>query len=266
MKISITLSIYFFFNRLESGIYCRIDGEDIESYAKEIHKMDSSRRGLYKEYPTLSQSIFEYRKSSPWLISDKMLMGIRIPLFYRKSTGQHVISFEIVAHLLRIIEKNGLDAWENWKVEDLLPKRWKKQAKDFEKSQICFSSDFLKATHFFPTLMTRKVGKNLHEFIGNRKNQNIFELESQKAEDIAYPESNETKKDEEITGKESIYPGDLLVEGYNCAEEGYAADEAVLEAVLKGVPGFMSMKNHALIVDENGTMISRSSQKGNAIP
>lgn len=227
--------------------------------------MAKNRPEEFEEYPSLSKTLKESRMNSPWLISDKMLSGLQIPLFIRKSTNQHLISFEIISHLLRIFQKDGFGAWDQREVEELLPPRWKKHAGDLEKSSSFFSTRFVKAAHFSPTLIDRQVGKQLNDFLQKRR-KNVFGIEDESKETQEQVVNEENSEENEQISKENkpLYPGDLLIEGFNCPDEGYLADQALLEAVLKGTPGFISIKNHPLVIDENGKPISRTHSKGSS--
>ncbi|NXN94672.1 SYIM protein, partial [Rhinopomastus cyanomelas] len=57
-----------------------------------------------------------------WCISRQRCWGVPIPVFYQKNTGQCLINSETVAHVIKIVEQEGTDAWWTLPVEQLLSK------------------------------------------------------------------------------------------------------------------------------------------------
>lgn len=56
-----------------------------------------------------------------WCISRQRVWGIPIPLFIHKKTEKfHPKTFELMEKIARLVEKNGIQAWWNTKIEDFL--------------------------------------------------------------------------------------------------------------------------------------------------
>lgn len=56
-----------------------------------------------------------------------------MPVFYNKTTKEPLINDEILSYAEEIIRKNGSDIWFKETTENLLPEKYKSQAKDLVK-------------------------------------------------------------------------------------------------------------------------------------
>jgi len=56
-----------------------------------------------------------------WCISRQRAWGVPIPVFYRKSDGEPLVTAETLAHVQTLVRERGTDAWWRLEVADLLP-------------------------------------------------------------------------------------------------------------------------------------------------
>ena len=72
---------------------------------------------------------------SDWCISRQRKWGVPIPVFYRKDTGEPVVTEETLGHVIALVRERGSDVWFGSPVELLLPPSLKAQAANYEKGE-----------------------------------------------------------------------------------------------------------------------------------
>ena len=68
-----------------------------------------------------------------WCISRQRSWGVPIPVFYKKSTGEPVLTPDTLDHIENIFRRHGSDSWWEMDISDLLPEGRRKEAKDLIK-------------------------------------------------------------------------------------------------------------------------------------
>lgn len=78
-----------------------------------------------------------------WCVSDSNKWGVPVPYFKYKDTGKILMDQEIVEHFAQLIESHGSsDIWYSKNVDDLLPPRYRDQARELSKGYQVFDSWF----------------------------------------------------------------------------------------------------------------------------
>ena len=72
---------------------------------------------------------------SDWCISRQRKWGVPIPVFYKKDSGEAVVTEETLGHVINLVRERGSDAWFELPVEDLLPDSLKSEAANFIKGE-----------------------------------------------------------------------------------------------------------------------------------
>ncbi|MGA9378827.1 MAG: isoleucine--tRNA ligase [Phormidium sp.] len=70
---------------------------------------------------------------SDWCISRQRNWGVPIPVFYDEETGEPLLTEETISHVQSIVAEKGSDAWWELSVEELLPEKYRKDAKKYRK-------------------------------------------------------------------------------------------------------------------------------------
>jgi isoleucyl-tRNA synthetase len=70
-----------------------------------------------------------------WCISRQRKWGVPIPVFYRKDSGEAVVTEETLKHVIEVVRERGSDAWFELPTEDLLPESMKGEASNLIKGE-----------------------------------------------------------------------------------------------------------------------------------
>ncbi len=65
------------------------------------------------------------RDRQDWCISRQRAWGVPIPAFYCDDCGKYIINDETISSVVKLVEKEGTDAWWSHSTEELLPKGYK---------------------------------------------------------------------------------------------------------------------------------------------
>lgn len=108
-----------------------------EDAAKDTEKLKKATKGKKVDIGTYYLNIAEELNDfDEWCISEQGNWGIPIPFFVRKDTEEILCDSEIARHVAQIYRKHGgSDAWYSMSVEDLLPPRYKSEAKYLAKGR-----------------------------------------------------------------------------------------------------------------------------------
>lgn len=77
------------------------------------------------------RSFIESREE--WCISRQRLWGVPLPVFYRRDSGEPVLTSESIRHVAGLFEKHGSDAWFSMSAAELLPPSMRHLAADVVK-------------------------------------------------------------------------------------------------------------------------------------
>ncbi|QDZ22563.1 Isoleucine--tRNA ligase [Chloropicon primus] len=72
---------------------------------------------------------------SDWCISRQRKWGVPIPVFYKKDSGEAIVTEETLKHVIDLVREKGSDAWFELPVEDLLPESLKAEASNLTKGE-----------------------------------------------------------------------------------------------------------------------------------
>lgn len=72
---------------------------------------------------------------SDWCISRQRKWGVPIPVFYKKDSGEAVVTEETLKHVIDLVREKGSDAWFELPVEDLLPESMRGEASNLIKGE-----------------------------------------------------------------------------------------------------------------------------------
>ena len=111
-----------------------------EEVAKDSEKLKKAKGKSKVDIGTYYLNIAEELNDfDEWCISEKGVWGIPIPYFERKDTGEVLCDAEIARHVGEVFRKHGgSDAWYRLGVEELLPPRYKSEARHLVKGRQIF--------------------------------------------------------------------------------------------------------------------------------
>lgn len=93
---------------------------------------------------------------SDWCISRQRTWGVPIPVFYDVETGDPLMNEDTIDHIVKIVAKEGTDAWWKRDVVDLLPEKYKSMAPNLKKGQDTMDVWFDSGSSWSGVLETRE--------------------------------------------------------------------------------------------------------------
>ena len=123
----------------------KLNLKDSEQAYQDIEKIKKGRKkGTKEEIDSYYINIVEELNDfNDWCISENNAWGIPIPFFTYRDSGKILLDSEILDHFMSLGETHGTsDIWYSMDVADLLPPRYKDEAKQLEKQFQVFDSWF----------------------------------------------------------------------------------------------------------------------------
>lgn len=103
----------------------------IEGLREKVLKAANEVQFIPESYANRMRPMLEGR--SDWCISRQRSWGVPIPAFFRKDTGDALLTPELIAHVRAIVSEKGTNAWWELPVSELLPPELAGEADQYEK-------------------------------------------------------------------------------------------------------------------------------------
>lgn len=91
-----------------------------------------------------------------WCISRQRSWGVPIPVFYRKDSGEPLLSIETINHIEKVFRDHGSDAWWELDLIELLPESYRDIAHDYVKGTDTMDVWFDSGTSWAGVLQSRE--------------------------------------------------------------------------------------------------------------